>query len=472
MFLPLVVTFPCFSLFTAVILAMADSDVFTVLGAASDYDMATRHGFFLIVNNPYESEILWALYQSLQLEPNRTGILDSVFVLTMTFMDSTPASSRRRRSVGNDDVVFRSVSSLADFSAIFSDAREGATAGVSLESTQRTPGAERDRGWLRTAAQVSAAAASENANVFFSHLENESFPKERPSANADLIFFPRAIKFTRRARRPRPIASVRRFESSLRGDAELTGQTEQRQRGGWERVEDTTSDTERASAATASSHSIQKRSITAYNATDPVALSAISDLVALHDVVLAVGYMLNNLSSSSPSIPAPAAFLSLVDRLDFQGELGRIVVGEQRQKRFDAVLYDFDGSTGFVERMYFASSSSSRWTVSDTGSIVWPNGQVLEADTCFMQSKCPQEGTDRGRCSLGFHRQVRWPIPASCSPGFHRKVRIEADTCFMQSECPQEGKVADACFILSRFPQEGKDRGRYLLHVVQVSTGR
>ena len=394
--------------------------MFTVLGAASDYDMATRHGFFLIVNNPYESGILWTLYESLQFEPNMTDILDSVFVLTMTFMDSSPASSRRRRSVGNDDVIFRSVSSLADFSAIFSDAREGATAGVSLESTQRTPGAERGRSWLSTAAQASSTA-SENADVFSSRLENKSFPKERPSANADLIFFPRAIKFTRRARRMRPIASVRRFETSLRGDAELAVQTEQRQRGGWERAEDATSDTERASAVTASSHSIHKRSITAYNATDPVALSATSDLAALHDVVLAVGYMLNNFSSSSSSssssIPAPAALLSLVDGLDFQGELGRIVVGEQRQKRFDAVLYDFDGSAGFVERMYFASSSPSRWTVSETGSIVWPKGQVLEADTCFMQSKCPEEGKDRGRCSLGFHRQVRWPIPASCSPG-------------------------------------------------------
>ena len=432
-FLEIIFTVGCdfflsFSLFTAVILAMEDSDVFTVLGAASDYDMATRHGFFLIVNNPYESGILWTLYQSLQFEPNMTDILDSVFVLTMTFMDSSPASSRRRRSVGNDDVIFRSVSSLADFSAIFSDAREGATAGVSLESTQRTPGTERDRGLVRMAAQGSAAA-SENANVFFSHLENKSFPKERPSASADLIFFPRAIKFTRRARRLRPIASVRRFETSLRGNAELTVQTEQRQLGDWERSEDTTSDTERASAATASSHSIHKRSITAYNDTDPVALSATVDLTALHDVVLAVGYMLNNLSSSStsPSLPAPAAFLSLVDRLDFQGEMGRIVIGEQRQKRFDAVLYDFDGSAGFVERMYFASSSPNRWTVSETGSIVWPKGQVLEADTCFMQSKCPKKGKDRGQCSLCLHRQVRWPIPASCSPSVHRKVRIEAD---------------------------------------------
>ena len=44
--------------------------------------------------------------------------------------------------------------------------------------------------------------------------------------------------------------------------------------------------------------------------------------------------------------------------------------------------------------------------------------------------------------SLGFHRQSECP----------QKVRIEADTCFIKSKCPQAGKLADACFMQIRFP--------------------
>ena len=355
---------------------MADSDLSTVLSVASDRSMFLNHGFVIVVSNPYESNMLWALYRSLQTQPDRIDILDSVFVVALQFLQ--PSSSRRRRSVGSSDVVFRSMSSLTDFSGISANARKGAWS-YSLDLSQPVSRAEADRSLLSIAEP--ASAASDNANAFFPRLENKTFPEDRSPVNTDLIFIPSETKFAKRARRTKPNTSFV-FKSSSRGNQEVNLQKQRQQR-------QVTGHSDAEGNSTAS-HSIQKRAVTSNDTTDHDVLAAIRDLKAVHDVVLALGYMLNGLPNSVSTMPAPATFLSLAASLDFQGELGRILVGNESQRRYDAIVYDFDGNSTFEERMYLTSSSPSQWTVTQAGSIVWPRGQPLGSDSCFMETKCPE----------------------------------------------------------------------------------
>ncbi|XP_076453492.1 retinal guanylyl cyclase 1-like [Babylonia areolata] len=388
-----------------ILLALSPSDIPLVLEAVGRLDMVTSHGLILVLPNPYQAPVVLDHLESLATGGNLSDVMDSVFVVAFNFPGNTsvPSETRRRRSVtelGYD--VTPAVMSSQQSSMTREEQESRADVEPRFVSSVGKPVSKEVRGVIGSSKWLLKESGDATLPLKFS--KQALLGK---GGNDKRIFdSSRNPPSLREMLRRKGQLSVRdNQDGDIRQWVVEEHKPHQHHHHHHHHHHDYDS-SQSLSSSTRSPHTIHRRAAANLDQSNSGAVSAApppdlmtdselsqlldsKDLLGLHDTVLALGYILDQ-QHSNPSLALPPVNFTA----DFQGAMGTVEV-ESNQRSFDAVVYDYEARSGFVERWYFNSTSPDTWQVTQAGSVVWPRGQVLGADDCFLlERSCEREGFD------------------------------------------------------------------------------